>query len=62
MRALGEPLQTALPPDGIAGLLENEGFVVEQDSDTHDWAAQLSRPAARRPLMAYERLVHAVKR
>jgi methyltransferase (TIGR00027 family) len=62
MRALGEPLQTALPPDGIAGLLENEGFAVEQDSDTHGWAEQLARPAARRPLIAYERLVCAVKR
>ena len=61
MRAIGEPLLTALPPAGIAGLLVNEGFRVEEDHDTHDWAAQLC-PGARKPLIAYERLVVAVRR
>jgi methyltransferase (TIGR00027 family) len=62
MRALGEPLQTPLPPEGIAGLLRNEGFSVEHDSDTRDWWQQLCPPASRRPLIVYERLVSARKR
>ena len=62
MRALGEALQTALPPAGIAGLLSNEGFAVEHDSDTRDWAEQLCPPGTRRPMIAYERLVCAVRR
>jgi methyltransferase (TIGR00027 family) len=61
MRALGEPLETALPPAGIAGLLRNEGFEVEHDSDTRDWWRQLCPPGTREPLIVYERLVSAIK-
>jgi methyltransferase (TIGR00027 family) len=61
MRALGEPLETPLPAEGIAGLLHGEGFMVEHDSDTRDWWRQLCPEGTREPMIAYERLVTAIK-
>jgi methyltransferase (TIGR00027 family) len=61
MRAIGEPLQTLLPPEEIAALLRNEDFDIERDSDTCDWARELCPPGSRIPLVVYERLVSARK-
>jgi methyltransferase (TIGR00027 family) len=61
MRLLGEPLHSAQSADEMAHMLSAEGFDVEQDTDTRDWARALCKNPARQPLIAYERLVVAVK-
>jgi len=61
MRMIGEPLQTLLSQVRIAGLLRDEGFAVERDSDTRDWARELCPPGTRQPLIVYERLASARK-
>jgi methyltransferase (TIGR00027 family) len=62
MRTLGEPLQTPLSAEGVGWLLENEGFGVEHDSDTRDWARELCPAGTREPMLAYERMAVGVKK
>lgn len=57
---IGEHLRTPLSAADLKALLHTAGFRLEQDSDTHAWAAALA-PDHRRRLIAYERLALAQK-
>ena len=58
--AIGEPLLGLLSDQELAQELEAEGFVVESDTDTRDWAVQLlGAGAGERVRAVFERLVVA---
>ncbi len=62
MRLLGEPLHSAVSAEQMARWLHEEGFALEDDTDTRDWAHALCPSPSREPLISYERLANAIKR